>query len=70
VRNPRAYNACKTGKKRYPTEQVVRDKLLSLKIKRDLHGNHWRHEEKVYKCPFCQGWHTTSQGHKKKKGQT
>ncbi len=58
----------KTLKRRYATEQAAQRVLLSARIKRSLHDNDRRHEERAYQCPFCDGWHLTSQPFDPKKG--
>lgn len=48
-------SACKrTGKVRYRTELDAKIRLAKLQWKD--HG-----EKRCYRCPFCRGWHTTSQ---------
>ena len=48
----------KSGKIRYATEAYARAQLVGLVMKRNR-GNAARQERYVYKCPSCQGWHTT-----------
>ncbi|GAB3670473.1 hypothetical protein GCM10027597_01800 [Saccharopolyspora tripterygii] len=50
-------------KRRYPTRGVAEAELLDCRIKRALHpdNNGNRHEQRVYACRRCQGWHLTSQ---------
>lgn len=52
----------KTLKQRYSTEQKAKQVLLSARISRSLREGSKRREERAYLCPFCEGWHLTSQG--------
>jgi hypothetical protein len=48
--------ACRTGKRRYPTEEAARIKLALMD-----QDSPTRHELRVYLCEFCCGWHMTRQ---------
>lgn len=47
-------------KKRFATEHAAGQALVSAKIRRYLHGNLKRREERAYHCVNCDGWHLTS----------
>jgi hypothetical protein len=53
-----------TGKIRYRDRHQVSDGLRSAKWQRDLDlrtsGETNRRETRSYRCPSCDGWHTTS----------
>ncbi|CAM2852393.1 hypothetical protein [Skermania piniformis] len=48
--------ACTTGKLAYADRDTAEATLASMD-RRDQR----RREQRVYKCPFCGGWHLTSQ---------
>jgi hypothetical protein len=54
-----ARRPCPTGKVRYADERAARVELVGLVISRNR-GDARRHERRVYQCPRCFGWHTTS----------
>lgn len=50
-------NACLTGKRRYTTR---RDAKIALA---DILRRHRAHrEQRIYRCPSCNGFHLTSKG--------
>ena len=49
-------SACKTGKVRYRDELGA--KIALSNTQRKTAGR--RAERRVYKCPYCAGWHLTS----------
>ena len=51
---------CATGKLRYGTEQKAQMALTDAKIRRALGQARRRHEERVYHCQTCSGFHLTS----------
>lgn len=51
-------NKCKTGKARYKDELDAKIALASTQRSRTKSHQ----ESRVYKCPFCRGWHLTSKG--------
>lgn len=53
---------CKTNKKRYPDELTAKIKLVEIRASRELRNRTRRREQRVYRCPFCCGWHLTSSG--------
>lgn len=51
---------CKTGKRRYRDRIAAQLALATLK-KDDREGHT---EERAYSCPYCGGWHLTSEEQK------
>lgn len=56
--------ACSSGKIRYATEQYARAQLVGA-IMAANRGNAKRHEQRVYPCPLCHGFHLTSKPERK-----
>jgi len=57
----RRHRTCNhTLKQRYPNKQTAQRILLKAKIRRALHNNNNRREERAYPCQHCNGWHLTS----------
>ncbi len=56
--------ACPTGKVRYATEAYARAQLVGA-IMAANRGNAKRHEQRVYPCPQCNGFHLTSKPNRK-----
>jgi hypothetical protein len=57
-------NACKSGKKRYRDERTALFVLVGLRARHVLRSDNRRQEQHAYRCPFCLGWHLTSQAPK------
>jgi hypothetical protein len=57
-------SGCKTGKKRYRDERTALFVLVSLRARRVCRSDERRREQHAYQCPFCRGWHLTSQDRK------
>lgn len=55
---------CKTGK-RYPDELSANIAIANQQLKANRHRKHGKKGVEIpirsYPCPFCKGWHTTSQ---------
>jgi hypothetical protein len=47
-------------KKRFPSLDAAREALIDAKIRRALHHNKRRREQRTYFCKKCCGWHLTS----------
>lgn len=48
-----------TGKRRFPTAEAAQQILDTAKFWRD-HGDERRHEQRVYACKTCEGFHLSS----------
>lgn len=48
-----------TGKRRFPTAETAQQILDTAKFWRD-HGDERRHEQRVYACKTCEGFHLSS----------
>jgi hypothetical protein len=58
----RCPNGCKTNKRRFASEQEALVQLTEARIAAALHRcGEKRREDRPYPCPFCRGWHLTSQ---------
>lgn len=54
--------ACGCGKVAYKSKAAADRAVIGAKIRRDLHGEKNRREERTYRCPGNRGlWHLTSQ---------
>lgn len=51
-------SACLTGKRRYPTKLDAKIALADI-LRRDRKQ---RREQRIYRCPSCNGFHLTSKG--------
>lgn len=51
--------SCKTGKRRFATDQLARAELVGALIAKNR-GKNQRRERRIYECPACRGWHLTS----------
>lgn len=52
-------HSCGSDKLRYPNEHEARVGLVGAIVARNR-GRNERRECRVYPCPSCHGWHTTS----------
>lgn len=48
--------ACRSRKKRYHDEIAAK---IALAKARRMSGSSTRDERKIYRCPWCRGWHLT-----------
>lgn len=56
---------CRTGKKRYHDQDAARQAIASIVR---LHPGRGKLPQRSYQCPFCNGWHLTSQDVQEAKG--
>ncbi len=53
--------SCQAGKRRYRTPERAQVALVSARAAAVLRKGNRRREQRIYRCPFCVGWHLTSQ---------